>query len=61
MDELEGQEAAREALIAAWPHMDAPGRRRLLRAWLREEIPSAEDPRDIQRGPALDAFIGARR
>lgn len=60
MAELDGQEAARDAMVAAWPHMTESGRRSTLRSWLGADAAPARDSAfTVERGPALDAFIGA--
>jgi hypothetical protein len=62
MGELEGQDTARLAMAAAWPHMTDQGRRGAFGAWLHEDVPVAPAAATltVQRGPALDAYIGAR-
>ncbi len=59
MGELQAEEEVRSAMVADWPHLDREGRAAFLEARQTDALTSTPDA--IERGPELDAFIGATR
>jgi len=58
MEELRAEEELAAVLVTAWPHMDSASRASFMAARAGGEVAAA--PKTIERGPALDAFIGAK-